>query len=135
MRKLLSVVAMVAGLLSVGAGSLKAEDAFLKLGPLELAIPFKTANVTYMYDFNANKNLVGGETVIATLWGKVEGTAGVVTSLDGQGAPFLGGNILIGNLLERWVSLPEEFKIGGFGGYDFRADSPMYGLKASIKIW
>lgn len=109
--------------------------AFFKIGPLALNVPFKTGMVTYLYDFNANKNLVGGETALASLWNRVEGTAGVVTSLDGQGTPFVGGNILIGNLLNKWVTLPEDLRLGGFGGYDFNAEKTLYGLKASVRLW
>lgn len=111
------------------------DAAFFKIGPLSLNVPFKTGMVTYMYNFHANKNLVGGETVLATVWNRIEGTAGAVTSLEGQGTPFVGGNILIGNLLDRWVSLPPDLRIGGFGGFDFNADEPIYGLKASIRLW
>lgn len=111
------------------------DPVFFKYGPLSLNIPLKTMSVTYMYDFHSTQNLVGGETVIATIWDRIEGTAGAVTSLRGQGTPFVGGNIIIGNLLDRWVSLPSEFKIGGFGGYDFNAETSMYGLKASVALW
>lgn len=111
------------------------DNAFFKIGPLSLNVPFKTGMVTYLYDFNANQNLVGGETILASLWNRIEGTAGAVTSLQGQGTPFVGGNILIGNLLDRWVTLPTDFRLGGFGGYDFNADAPIYGLKASVKLW
>lgn len=111
------------------------DTAFFKFGPLELNIPFKTAAVTYLYDFNAKKNLVGGETPIVTLWQRLEGTVGAVTSLEGQGAPFVGGNILLGNVLARYIALPEDLKVGGFGGWDFNQDAPIYGLKASYKLW
>lgn len=111
------------------------DTAYFKAGPLELNIPFKTGEVVYMYDFNANQNLVGGETPVVTLWNRVEGTFGAVTSLQGQGTPFVGGNILIGNVLAGWISLPPDLKIGGFGGYDFHASAPIYGLKASYKLW
>lgn len=111
------------------------ETAFYKAGPLELYIPMKTAQVTYLYDFNANQNLVGGETPIASMWNRVEGTVGVVTSLEGQGTPFVGGDLLLGNVLDRWVALPPELKIGGFGGWNFHSETPIYGLKASYKLW
>ena len=131
MKKLL-----VALLLLTGIGVARADDAaFFKVGPLSLSIPFKTAKATYMYDFNANQSLVGGETPIASLWDRIEGTVGVVTSLEGQGTPFVGGNILIGNLLDKWITLPSDFSIGGFGGYNFNSEAPIYGLKASVKIW
>lgn len=118
------------------AGVSYADDtAYFKVGPLELNIPFKSARVTYLYDFNANQNLVGGETPVVSLWQRVEGTVGAVTSLQGRGTPFVGGNILIGNVLQQYVSLPEDLLVGGFGGYDFNADAPIYGLKASYKLW
>lgn len=131
MKKLLVVT-----LLMLGVSVVRADDpVFFKVGPLSLNVPLKTAAVTYMYDFNANQNLVGGETTLLTIWDRIEGTAGAVTSLQGQGTPFVGGNILIGNLVDKWVTLPSDFKIGGFGGYNFHTDAPIYGLKASIQIW
>lgn len=120
------------------------DNVYFKKGPLELTIPLKTARVTYLYDFHAKQNLVGGESPIIGLWNdkkteaydpRVEGTVGAVTSLDGQGTPFVGGNILIGNVLDKYVSLPSDFAIGGFGGWNFNSDAPIYGLKASLKIW
>jgi hypothetical protein len=70
-----------------------------------------------------------------TLWNRVEGDIGVVTSLQGQGTPFVGGNLLIGNLLDKYVTLPSDLKLGGFGGYNFNSNAPIYGLKASYKLW
>lgn len=127
---------LLAGLLLVGPRFAFADDnAYFKAGPLSLNIPLKTVQVTYMFDFNANKNLVGGETPVVTLWDKVEGTVGAVTSLEGEGTPFVGGNILLGNVVQKYITLPEDLKIGGFGGYDFRTDAAIYGLKASYKLW
>ena len=131
MKKLLLALAVV----FVASVARADDNAFFKIGPLSLNIPFKTGAVTYMYDFKAKQNLVGGETTIATLWDRLEGTIGAVTSLDGQGAPFVGGNVILGNLLERWVSLPTDLKVGAFGGYDFNAEHEIYGLKASYKLW
>lgn len=111
------------------------DNAYFKAGPLELNVPLKTTRASYLYDFNANLNLIGAETPIISLWKRVEGVAGVVTSLSGQGTPFVGGNILIGNLLEKWITLPADFTIGGFGGYNFNTDAPIYGLKASVRLW
>jgi hypothetical protein len=126
----------VAGMLVFAFGLSHAEDeAYFKAGPLGLHIPFKSARVTYLYDFHANQNLVGGETPIADMWNRVEGTVGVITSLEGQGTPFIGGNILIGNLLEKWLTLPPDLLVGGYGGYNFNSEAPIYGLKASIRLW
>ena len=123
-------------LLAFGLSVARADDtAFFKAGPLALNIPLKTARVTYLYDFKGEQNLVGGESPVVTLWNRVEGTVGAVTSLEGQGTPFVGGNILVGNVLDKYVSLPSDLAVGGFGGYNFRTDEPMYGVKASVKIW
>lgn len=136
MKTLKQLLALVILSLILGPKWAFADDnAFFKIGPLSLNVPFKSARATYMFDFNAKQNLVGGETPIASIWNRVEGTAGVVTSLDGQGTPFVGGNILVGNLVQRWVTLPEDFSIGGFGGYNFNSDAPIYGIKASVQIW
>jgi len=128
---------LLAGLIVGCLGSAVAEEvpAYFKLGPLELNIPLKTVKATYLYDFNAHQNLVGGETPFITLWNRIEGVGGAVTSLEGQGTPFVGGNILIGNLLDRYITLPQDFSIGGFGGWNFRTDAAVYGLKGSVKIW
>lgn len=107
----------------------------LPIGPLTFTVPLKTASLVYLYDFNAQRNLVGAETPFVSAWDKFEGTVGAVTSLDGNGSPFLGGNLIIGNVLAKYVTLPENFKIGGYGGYDVNSDSAIYGLKASTKIW
>ena len=132
MKKLLLALCLFCGI----QGAAHADDpAFFKYGPLSLNVPLKTAAVTYMFDFHANENLIGGETSVITIWNRVEGTVGAVTSLQGQGTPFVGGNILIGNLVDRWVTLPADFKLGGFGGWNFNTEKPIYGLKASVAIW
>lgn len=130
MKKLLSVC-----LLCMAGFAFADDPAFFKIGPLELNIPFKTTRVVYLFDFGAKANLVGGETPLLTLWNKVEGDVGAVTSVQGQGTPFVGGNVLIGNLLDKWVTLPTDFSVGFFGGYDFHTKAPIYGPKASLKIW
>lgn len=111
------------------------EAPFYVKGPLSLNIPFKAARVTYLYDFNAHQSLVGGETPILTLWNRIEGTFGAVTSLDGQGTPFVGGNVILGNVLERYIALPPDLLIGGYGGYNFQSTKSIYGFKTSLRIW
>lgn len=117
------------------AASADDTNTYWKFGPLELNIPLKTVRATYLYDFKVNQNLVGAETPFVTLWSRVEGTFGAITSLEGQGTPILGGNVIIGNLLDRWITLPTDFSVGAFGGWNFRSASEVYGLKASTKIW
>lgn len=115
-----------------------AETAYFKAGPLELNIPFKTADVVYL--FNAldseikERSLIGAETTVFTVWEKVSGTVGVVTSASGAGTFFLGADLNTGNFLDKVVSLG-PIRIGGFGAYDSRNDSWMAGPKASIQLW
>lgn len=131
MKKLLAVLCLFCGM----SGAVHAdENAYFVYGPLKLTVPFKTADVVYLYDGVNKQSLVGGETTVATVWDRVSGTVGVITSLEGQGAPFIGGDIAIGNALDRFVSLG-SIRIGGFGSYDFRSDKAMGGLKASVLLW
>lgn len=129
MKKLLFAVLLLSGVAYAD------DNAFFKAGPLSLNIPLKTVRATYMYDFHASQNLVGGETPFVSAWDKIEGTVGAVTSLEGQGTPFVGGNILIGNVLDKYVTLPADLAVGGFGGWNFNSEAPIYGVKASVKIW
>lgn len=130
----LAIKALALLVLMSGIG-LADDNVFFKYGPLELNIPLKTVKATYLYDFQGKQSLVGGETPIANLWQRIEGTVGAVTSTNGEGTPFVGGNILIGNLIEKWVTLPPDFAIGFYGGYNFRTETALYGPKASLKIW
>ena len=136
MKKLLLVAGLI---LAFGLTVSRADEpAFFTVGPLSLQIPLKTVRVVYLYDFLAKDgqgNLVGGETPVVRAWDRVEGTFGAVTSLEGQGTPFLGGNLLIGNLLDKWVTLPADLSIGGFGGWNFRNHEAITGFKASTKLW
>ena len=130
MKRLFAVLALM-----LASTAYADDNAYFKAGPLELNIPFKSTRVVYLFDFKAHQSLVGGETPFLTLWNRLEGTGGVVTSLDGAGTPFLGGNVIVGNLLERYVALPTDFLIGAFGGYNARSEQPVFGLKGSLKIW
>lgn len=111
------------------------DTAFFKAGPLALNIPLKTARVAYGHDFKNDQELIFGETPVVTLWNRVEGTVGAVTSLQGRGSPTIGGDVVIGNLLDQWITLPADINIGGFGSRDFNAGVWLYGLKASLKLW
>lgn len=132
-------IIMVAACLLCWTGMSYADDAaYFKAGPLELNIPFKVGRIVYLYDFNApvgEANRVGGETPFVKLWNRVEGTLGVTTSLSGAGVPFVGGNVLLGNVLDKYITLPPDLAIGGFAGWDFRQEDATYGLKASIRLW
>lgn len=106
---------------------------YYHIGPLNLTVPWHELNATYLYDFQREKSLVGGESVIALLW-KLQATVGAVTSLDGKGSPFVGGNIWFPNPIPQ-VALLSQIKPGVFGGYDWIRGAPMFGVKASINIF
>lgn len=111
-----------------------ADDAYFKFGPFELTVPFKTADVVYLYDGINSESLVGGETTIARGWDKVSATIGVVTSLSGNGTPYCGADLDAGSILQRYVNLG-NIRIGGWGGRNFREGEWSGGLKASTKLW
>lgn len=131
--KLFNKIALVLVLLS-GMGYAAEDNVYYKVGPLELNIPLKTADVVYLYDGIGKTNLVGGETTVATVWQKVSATVGVVTSVEGKGAFFAGADINTGNALDRYVSLG-SIRVGAFGGYDSRRGAWMAGPKCSILLW
>ena len=106
---------------------------YAHIGPLNFTLPWEYLNVVYLYDLHAKRNLVGGESVVATLW-KLQGTVGAVTSLDGIGAPFVGGNLWFDNPIPQ-VALLNQVKPGLFGGYDWNAGGPIFGFKAAVAVW
>lgn len=109
-------------------------DAYFEIGPLALTIPLRTADLAYLYDFRRGQNLVGADTPVFRLWNRFSGVIGAVTSLDGQGTPYVGGDLELGETLGNLTSLG-PVKIGGWGGYNFRNDEAVGGLKASVKLW
>src|SRR5260370_10805192 len=111
------------------------DTTYFSYGPISLNIPLKTTSVVYLYDFHQRQNLVGGETPVITGWNRVEGTVGGITSLQGAGTPFIGGKVLIGNVLHKYLTLPMDLKLGGLRGWNFRLQDAIYGLKTSIKLW
>lgn len=135
LRKVIPVWFVLLGLGLLASLCRADEKAYFKAGPLELNVPFQTGDVVYL--FNAldretkERSLVGAETTVFTVWNKVSGTLGMVTSATGAGTFFLGADI---NVLERVVNLG-PLRVGGFGGYDSRNDAWMAGPKCSIQLW
>lgn len=106
---------------------------YFHVGPLNLTVPWDNVNVVYLYDFVGKQNLVGGEAVVATLW-KFQGTAGAVTSIEGKGAPFIGGNMWFSNPIPS-IAFLNEIKPGVFGGYNWNAKMAMWGVKAAFPVF
>lgn len=105
----------------------------IHVGPLNLNVPFNEVDVTYLFDVISKRNLVGGETPIATIW-KLQGTLGAVTSVDGQGAPYIGGKLVLPNLPPN-LGFLSTVQPGLFGGYDWNRGSAIAGFKADIPIF
>lgn len=132
MKKLLVVLALLAGLATTSHAD-GTQGVYFSLGPLNLTLPWDNPQVTYLYDFEAKSSLVGGEAQLAQIW-KFGVSAGAVTSLQGQGAPFVGVDLELPNPAPQFASLA-AIHPGAFGGYNFTSGKAMFGLKASVAIF
>lgn len=112
---------------------LHADDILYQVGPLTLKVPFKTVNVVALYDAIGKRPLAGAETPLVTLW-KITGDLGAVTTVEAQGAPYVGGHLELGTIVDKWLSLG-DIHFGGFGGYDWNRGSAIAGIKATIPLW
>lgn len=108
-------------------------DIYFHIGPLNLNVPWDNVNAVYLYDLKGQRNLVGGEAVVASLW-RVQATVGGITSLDGHGAPFFGGNLWFSNPIPQ-IAILNQIKPGIFGGWDWQRGAAMFGFKAAIPIF
>lgn len=106
---------------------------YYHFGSLNLTVPWDHVNAVYLYDLNAKRNLVGGEAVVATLW-KLEATAGAVTSIDGHGAPYVGGNLWFPNPTPQ-LAIFNTIQPGVFGGYDWNRGAAIWGFKAAVALF
>lgn len=102
-------------------------------GSVKVYVPLTSIDTVYMWDLTTKTSLVGGETPFAS-WKSLQITAGAVTSLDGQGTPFVGARLELTNPTEAWVPLA-AIHPGLFAGRDFRNNAWIYGLKASINVF
>jgi hypothetical protein len=110
-----------------------ATPVYFHIGALNLTVPWDNVNVVYLFNVPDKTNLVGGEAVFATLW-RIQATAGAVTSLEGMGAPFVGGNLWFENPVPQ-LAILNQIKPGVFGGWDFTRHVPMWGFKAAVSIF
>lgn len=106
---------------------------YYHIGALNLTVPWDHINAVYLYDLVGKRNLMGGESVVATLW-HVEATVGAVTGLDGHGAPYVGGNLWFSNPIPQ-LAILNEIQPGVFGGYDWNRGAAVLGLKAAIPLF
>lgn len=138
MKKKLMLLASVMFL----AGIAKADDPKLlfNFGKMNVYLPLSNISVVYQYDMVGKRSLVGGETPFLGLW-NLQFTAGAVTSVDGAGSPFLGVNLAVPNPVPRtpfMASISEVISAlnpGLFGGRNFKENSYIFGLKASMAIF
>jgi hypothetical protein len=111
-------------------------DVYFHIGALNLNVPWNNVNVVYLFDLNQRRNLVGGEAVFASLW-RIQATGGAVTSMDGKGAPFIGGNLWFTNPIPQ-IAILNQIKPGIFGGWDWNGGGrgvPMFGFKAAMPLF
>jgi len=116
------------------SGICKADGGILwSFGKLNVLVPFNEVNAVYLYDFVLKRNMVGAETPLMSAW-KLQMTAGGVTSIDGNAAPFLGVNLDLPNPAPNFASLA-QIKPGLFGGRDWQSSGWIAGIKASVSIF
>ena len=130
MKKYLLMALFSIGVISVT----KAEEpkVLFNFGSFRAYVPFTEIRAVSLFDFVNKETLVGGETAFGG-WKSVEFTAGAVTSLQGEGAPYLGGNLIFGNPLEKYIPI-EGLNPGIFTGYDFNTGTWLYGVKISKSL-
>lgn len=106
---------------------------YYSFGPLNLTVPWDNPAATYLFDFQAKENLVGGEMPFAQIW-NFGISAGAVTSLSGIGTPFFAVNLAVPNPAPSFAAIA-AIHPGVFGGYNFNTGRPIFGFKASINIF
>lgn len=134
--KVVSVVKsfFVLSCLFLFAGVVKADEKVLfDLGQVRFFVPFTSVDSTYMWDFVGKQSLVGGETPLAS-WKALQFTGGAVTSLEGQGTPFLGARLNLMNPAENWVPLA-SVRPGLFVARDFRNNAWDFGVKFALNVF
>lgn len=109
------------------------QNVYYHIGSLNLTVPWQNVNVVYLYDFNGKRSLMGGESVVATLW-RLQGTVGAVTDIDGNGSPFVGGNLWFDNPVPQ-LAILNQVKPGVFGGYDWNRGASIFGIKAAMPLF
>lgn len=133
MKKLLISVAIVASSIT----SVKADDSKLwfNLGSTNFFVPFKSVAAVGLWDGVSKKGLAGAETPLIQ-WKRLQLVGGAVTTVedDAAGTPFLGIHVAIQNPAENFIPLA-SFRPGLFGGYNFRSDMWLLGLKGSVGLF
>lgn len=133
MKKLLFV-----GILFSALGIAKADDTptlWVSFGKLNVYVPLTQIDVVYQYDFVGKRSLIGGETPIVG-YKRAIFTGGAITSIEGEGSPFLGMHFIVDNPIPTWFSKTlADIQPGIFGGRDFNHNAWIFGLKVSKNIF
>lgn len=133
MNKLLLVIAILLASVGVLPADETNPSILWNFGSFNILVPFKIVDAVYLWDFVGKKSMIGAETPIAS-YKRLQFVAGGVTSIDGQGTPFVGMHLLLVNPAENWIPL-SSFKPGLFGGRDFNQDAWVFGVKASVNLF
>lgn len=132
MKKILLSLALVFSLCTLS----KAEDGpktLFDLGAVKIYIPLTSVDTSYLWDLVQKTSLVGAETPLGS-WKRLTFTGGAVTSLEGQGTPFVGARLDLVNPVEPYVPVA-AIHPGLFVGRDFRRNAWEYGLKFSVNVF
>lgn len=120
---------LLAAVVFLAGAPARAGDLAVSVGALDLKLPFAQTEAVYLYDVLGKRGLVGGETIVAAIKG-IEGSIGVVTDADLDGAPFIGVRRLVPAGMLR-----DSLYLGIWCGRDFRRNEYQAGLKASVQLW
>lgn len=129
MKKLILAISI----LFVGSVVKADSNILFKLGTVNVLLPFADVSATYLFDGVAKQSLVGAETPLVQ-WHKLQLTGGAVSSVQGEGTPFVGINLIIDNPARNFVPLT-GLNLGIFGGRNFNQNEWMAGVKAAVSIF
>lgn len=135
--KKIKMMLMIVTFLSISAIA-KADPTdkiWLNFGSMNVYVPFGTVNAVGLWDGVSKRGMAGAETPLAS-WKNLQFVGGAVTTIEDSlaGTPFIGFNVAIPNPAENYVALA-SFKPGIFAGRNFRDNTWVLGLKASVGLF
>lgn len=132
---LMILLALGIGLFASARPAIAADIEWKLFDGLTLTLPFQDVQAAYLYDLVKYESLVGAETPFARIATKITANVGAVTSLSGQGAPFVSANY------DLMIAPSPIWTIGPWICHDF-ADADLkhrlisrFGIKASVAFW
>jgi len=130
MKKAILVVSLILGLSGVSKAD---ENIWFNLGSLQFNVPLVHVEAVGLWDFVQKRGLAGAETPLIS-YKNIQITGGAITTIDGEGSPFVGAHVVLQNPAENFAPLA-GFHPGIFGGRDFNNDAWILGLKATVGLF